>query len=120
MELVRFDRRPFQELYDTFQWRIPPVYNIGVDVCDKWAEDPDRVALIDATGAQAARYTFAELARRSHRRAHALGRLGDRCREPVAILLFQRHETAPAHIATYKLGATAVTLATLFCDEALE
>jgi len=120
MGLVRFDRRPFQELYDTFQWRIPQVYNIGVDVCDKWAEDPDRVALIDVTGAQAARYTFAELARRSNRWANALARLGVRRRDRVAIILSQRPETALAHIATYKLGAIAVPLATLFGEDALE
>jgi len=120
MGLVRFDCRPFQELYDTFQWRIPQVYNIGVDVCDKWAEDPDRLALIDATGAQAARYTFAELARRSNRWANALARLGVRRRDRVAIILSQRPETALAHIATYKLGAIAVPLATLFGEDALE
>jgi len=120
MGLVRFDRRPFQELYDTFQWRIPQVYNIGVDVCDKWAEDPDRVALIDVTGAQAARYTFAELTRRSNRWANALARLGVRRRDRVAIILSQRPETALAHIATYKLGAIAVPLATLFGEDALE
>ena len=120
MGLVRFDRRPFQELYDTFQWRIPQVYNISVDVCDKWAEDPDRVALIDVTGAQAARYTFAELAPRSNRWANALARLGVRRRDRVAIILSQRPETALAHIATYKLGAIAVPLATLFGEDALE
>src|SRR2546426_7473409 len=108
MELVRFDRRPFQELYDTFQWRIPPVYNIGVDVCDQWADDPDRVALIDVTGAQAARYTFAELTRRSNRRANALATLGVRRRDRPAIILSHRPVTALAHIATYNLSAIAV------------
>src|SRR2546428_13968849 len=105
MELLRFDRRPFQELYDTFQWRIPQVYNIGVDVCDKWAEDPDRVALIDATGAQADRYTFADLARRSNRWAKALAKLGVMRRDRGAIILFQRPETPLGHIVTYHLGA---------------
>ncbi len=29
-----------------FSWRIPEFYNIGVDLCDKWAADPSRLALI--------------------------------------------------------------------------
>lgn len=30
-----------------FSWHIPEEYNIGVDVCDKWAEsDPHSVALV--------------------------------------------------------------------------
>jgi acetyl-CoA synthetase len=30
-----------------FVWRVPDRYNIGVDVCDRWAEtEPGRIALI--------------------------------------------------------------------------
>jgi hypothetical protein len=30
-----------------FRWKIPEKYNIGVDVCDKWAAlDPEQPALI--------------------------------------------------------------------------
>ena len=58
MELVRFDHRPFEALRATFRWRIPAVYNIGVDVCDKWASDPGRLALLDVTVGEAIPYTF--------------------------------------------------------------
>ena len=119
MNLVHFDRRPFDELYQTFRWRIPEMYNIGVDVCDKWAGYGDRVALIDVTEGETAQYTFAELARRSNRWANALIRLGIGRGDRVAIVLSQRPETALAHIATYKLGAIAVPLATLFGEDAL-
>ncbi len=119
MELVHFDRRPFDELYTSFHWRIPDVYNIGVDVCDKWAHDGDRVALIDDTAGEV-RYTFAELARRSNRWANVLTGLGIGRRDRVAIILSQRPETVLAHIATYKAGAIAVPLATLFGEDALE
>ncbi len=120
MELVRFDRRPFQELYDSFHWRVPEVYNIGIDVCDKWADDASRLALIDVTGGETTPYTFAELAHRSDRWANALASLGVERGDRVAIVLSQRPETALAHIATYKLGAIAVPLATLFGEDALE
>ncbi len=119
MQLVHFDRRSFDELYTSFRWRIPDVYNIGVDVCDKWAHDGDRVALIDTTAGEV-RYTFTELARRSNRWANVLTGLGIGHRDRVAIILSQRPETVLAHIATYKAGAIAVPLATLFGEDALE
>lgn len=120
MELVRFDPRPFDVLHATFRWRIPAIYNIGVDVCDKWARQADRVALLDITAEDGTTYTFAELARRSNRWANALRALGIGSRDRVAIVLSQRPEVALAHIATYKLGAIAVPLAVLFGDDALE
>src|SRR3989454_4007974 len=120
MELVRFDRRPFDALRATFSWRIPAIYNIGVDVCDKWARERDRVALMDVTVGDGAAYTFAELTRRSNRWANGLRALGIGCGDRVAVVLSQRAEVALAHIATYKLGAIAVPLAVLFGDDALE
>ncbi len=121
MELVRFESRPFDELYRTFSWRLPPIYNIGVDVCDKWAPRRDRPALIDVAGdGEPTRYSFTELARRSNRWAHALAGLGVGRGDRVAVILSQRPETVLAHIAAYKLGAIAVPLAVLFGDEALE
>ena len=119
--LVQFESRPFDELYRTFSWQLPTLYNIGVDVCDKWAHAQDRLALIDiAAGGQLTRYSFADLARRSNRWAHALAGLGVGRGDRVAVVLSQRPETALAHIAVYKLGAIAVPLAVLFGDEALE
>lgn len=41
----------YAELVDQFRWEVPQQYNIGVDVCDKWADsEPDRLALIHASG----------------------------------------------------------------------
>ena len=56
MGLVHFDRRPYDELYAAFRWPTLDAYNIATDVCDKWAGDPDRVALIDAAPAILARF----------------------------------------------------------------
>ena len=118
--LVRFDRRPMADLRAGFRWRIPAQYNIGVDVCDKWAGERSRVALVDASAEPPRPYTFAELRDRSNRWANALASLGVGPGDRVAIVLSQRPETALAHLATYKLGAVAVPLATLFGDDALE
>ncbi len=111
----------YEDLRARFRWQVPARYNIGVDVCDKWAEEPDRTALIhkQADGA-VRRYGFMELKRLSNRLANALADQGIGRGDRVGILLPQAPETAIAHIATYKLGAIAVPLFTLFGPEALE
>ena len=100
---------------------MPPLYNIGVDVCDKWAErEPDRVAIIEVREDGPVRVlSFAGLRALSNQTAnlladHGIGR-GDR----VGILLPQAAETAYSHIAVYKLGGIAIPLFTLFGEEAL-
>ena len=111
----------YEELCSRFRWDIPEFYNIGVDVCDRWAAtEPERLALIDV-GAEGDRaFTYRQLRDLSNQtanllRAHGIAR-GDR----VGILLPQTPETAYAHIAAYKLGAIAIPLFTLFGAEALE
>ncbi len=111
----------YEDLRARFRWQVPARYNIGVDVCDKWAEEPDRTALIhkQADGA-VRRYGFLELKRLSNRLANVLAAQGIGRGDRVGILLPQAPETAIAHIAAYKLGAIAVPLFTLFGPEALE
>ena len=39
--------RDYDELYRKFRWQVPARYNIGVDVCDRWAAlDPRRPAIL--------------------------------------------------------------------------
>ncbi|KEO56393.1 AMP-binding protein [Thioclava pacifica] len=111
-----------------FRWDIPEAYNIGVDVCDKWAAaEPERLALIevDEDGYGAIRETsFTELRAASNRFANVLtamgvGGNGKDAGDRVAILLPQRRETAIAHIAAFKAGCVSLPLFTLFGPEAL-
>ena len=111
----------YAEVYTRFRWQIPTNFNIGVDVCDRHADDPSRLAMIyeDDTG-QVSTHTFAEFRVRSNQLAHALIRLGITRGDRVGIILSQRPETAVAHLAAYKLGAIALPLSTLFGPEALD
>ncbi len=111
----------YAQVCQNFQWRIPQSYNIGVDVCDKWAHDPQRLALIYVSPDETEiRYTFAELKKRSNQLANALRALGVARGDRVGILLPQCPETLISHIAVYKLGAIAVPLLTLFGTMAIE
>jgi acetyl-CoA synthetase len=111
----------YDEVYRSFHWPIPEYYNIGADVCDKWADERYRLALIyeDESG-RTEKYTFWDIKRLSNRLANALRAQGITRGDRVAILLPQCPETAIAHIAVYKLGAIAVPLFTLFGPDALE
>ncbi len=66
------------------------------------------------------RYSFSDLARLSNRFANALRADGVGRGDRVAIVLPQLPATAIAHLATYKLGAVAVPMSTLFGPDAFE
>ncbi|QCO17276.1 AMP-dependent synthetase (plasmid) [Azospirillum brasilense] len=112
----------YEGLRDRFVWSVPERYNIGVDVCDKWAErDPDRTALIHKRRDGAVEtYSFADIRRLSNRLANALAAHGVARGDRVGILLPQAPETAVSHVAVYKMGGVAVPLFSLFGVEALE
>jgi acetyl-CoA synthetase len=110
----------YEALYRGFRWIIPEFFNIGVDICDKWADDDARLALIhEHHDGTATRYTFADIRRLSNQVANLFAGRGVRTGDRVGILLPQRPETAIAHIAAYKVGAIVVPLFTLFGADAL-
>ena len=113
--------RTYDDVYNTFRWQIPEFYNIGVDICDKWADQGQRLALIyeDEKG-RVDRYTFRELKNLSNKLANGLKACNIGIGDRLGILLPQCPETALSHIAAYKVGAVAIPLFTLFGTDALE
>ena len=113
--------KTYQEVCRNFQWKIPQYYNIGVDVCDRWANDRQRLALIYIDDSRnEKKFTFRELKNLSNRLANALRANGIDRQDRVGLLLSQRPETLISHIAIYKLAAIAVPLLTLFGPDAIE
>jgi len=111
----------YDEVTDAFKWEIPEFYNIGVDICDKWAGQRYRLALIyENEEGQEERYTFWDLKRLSNKLANGLRACGIAQGNRVGLLLPQCPETAISHIAAYKLGAIAIPLFTLFGPDALK
>ena len=113
--------KTYEEVYNSFKWQIPEFYNIGVDICDKWAEQGKRLALIyeDESG-RVVRYTFRDLKNLSNKLANGLQAANIGVGDRLGILLPQCPETALSHIAAYKVGAVAIPLFTLFGTDALE
>lgn len=118
---MNLDGHSYDSLMSTFEWEIPPRYNIGVDVCDKWADGSGRLALIyeDEDG-QVTRYTFDELKTLSDRFANVLLASGAQRGDRIGIFLSQSIETAIAHLGAYKAGMVAVPLFALFGVDAIE
>ena len=97
--------KSYDEVYGSFHWEIPESYNIGVDICDKWAHQRYRLALIyENEKGDVEKYSFWDLKRLSNRLANGLKAHGMEERDRVGILLPQSPETAISHIAIYKIG----------------
>ena len=112
----------FEEIESRFSWQVPTRYNIGVDVCDKWAaHQANRSALVfESADGKVKELSFGELRDQSNQLCNWLVSKGIGKGDRVAILLPQSMETALAHIAVYKVGAIAVPLFKLFGPEALQ
>jgi acetyl-CoA synthetase len=113
--------RDYDALVRAFRWQIPERYNIGVDVCTRWAKlVPDRAAILwkkpDDTIEPV---TYGRLEEASNRLANVLVAKGVKRGDRVALVLAQGAAAAIAHVAIYKMGAIAVPLAALFGTDAL-
>ncbi len=111
----------YQEVYENFRWRIPENYNIGIDICSKWAGDTSRLALVyENDKHQIEKYTFADIENLSNKLANGFIHQGLEKGDRVGILLPQCPETAVSHVSIYKAGLIAIPLFTLFGADALQ
>src|SRR5262245_40826149 len=113
--------RKYDALYAQFRWHVPARYNMGVEVCDRWAAtDSRRLAILHVhPGGKRDEVSFGWLRETSNRLANALSANGVARGDRVAILLPQGPEVAAIHVAVYKLGAIALPLAMLFGPDAI-
>ena len=110
----------YDELRSRFRWDIPEYYNIGVDVCDRWADrEPDRLALIDVGEDGDRSFNYGRSARALQPDRQSASRPQHCARRPHRHPPAADAETAYTHIAAYKLGGIAIPLFTLFGEEAL-
>ncbi|HKJ58968.1 MAG TPA: acyl-CoA synthetase, partial [Halobacteriales archaeon] len=111
----------YRELAEEFEWEIPETFNIASYVCDRWADDGDRVAIFAESGDGDRRtYTFREVRDVTNRLANFLREEGIERGDRVAVNTPQSPETVFAHVAIWKLGAVSVPMSTLFGPDALE
>ena len=110
-------------LHADFRWAVPERFNIAEMCLHRWARDtPAAVAIVQDAGetAPSQPFTYAELRRDACRLSNALGSLGVRRGDRVAVVMPQRPQTAIALMAVFQMGAIAVPLSVLFGAEALQ
>ena len=111
----------YAEICNRFVWQVPARFNIGVAVCDRWATDEKKPALLyEGPTGNVQTFSFDELKVFTDRLANVFVAHGIKRGDRVGILLPQRPEAAISHIAIYKMGAVALPLFTQFGTEALE
>ena len=96
----------YNELYKNFKWQVPEYYNFGFDVCDKWAEDRTKLALIsiDRSGKHDRYHTFYDLSVASNRFANVLIKIGVKKGDRVLVILQSIPEWYISLIGMFKLG----------------
>jgi acyl-coenzyme A synthetase/AMP-(fatty) acid ligase len=98
----------YEETKRTFRLAVPERFNYARDVVDAWASrEPRRLALlaVDAGGANARRYSFADVTRLSNRVANFLAAKGIGRGDPVFVMLPRVVEWHLALLGCIKLGA---------------
>ena len=90
----------YASLHRDFVWAIPADFNIAALCCDVWAQrEPERPAILDATGGGLLVTSFGALKQRSDALAAALAARGFVRGDRFAILLPQSADVAVAHPA---------------------
>ena len=105
----------YEEICDKFEWQIPEFFNIADAVCDRWANDENRIAIthqsLDGT---ATNFTFAAIRSNANQLANLLGRLGLIRGDRVLVMLTQSPACAISHIACFKSGIVSCLASVLF------
>ncbi len=110
----------YDEVYNSFSWDIPERYNIANDVCDRWADDRDRVALIyEDEEKKVHTYTFADIRKYANQFANTLIARGLGRGDRVTLLLAQDPECAIAHVGCFKAGIVSSPTSVLFGPDAI-
>jgi len=112
--------KTYDEVYNSFSWDIPERYNIANDVCDQWADDPGRVALVyEDENKEVQTYTFADVRKYANQFANTLIDRGLKRGDRVTLLLAQDPECAIAHVACFKSGIVSSPTSVLFGPDAI-
>ena len=110
----------YEEVCNNFEWHIPAQYNIADDVCDRWADDAGRVALVyEDADKKLHSYTFTEIRKFSNQLANTLRGYGLARGDRVTLLLAQDPECAIAHVACWKAGMVSGPCSVLFGGDAI-
>jgi len=95
----------YDKTYKEFKWEVPEYFNFAGDVIDKWAKDPDKLAMwwLDDAGTEIKR-TFLELGNASKRLANLLVSRGVKKGDVVMVILPRNIEWWEIFTACIRMG----------------
>ncbi|MBE3588292.1 MAG: AMP-binding protein [Thermoanaerobacteraceae bacterium] len=96
----------YDKTYAEFKWEMPEYFNFARDVIDKWAADPDKLAMlwVDDEGSEVRR-TFLDFSKASRRLANVLRQQGVQKGDVVVVILPRLIEWWETNLACLRMGA---------------
>src|SRR5438132_11710301 len=118
-DIRRFDVTSYDRLFESFRWRSPSKFNIGVSTVDQHAGE-DNVAIIDdQEDSKGSVWRYKDLKIRSNQVANLLREIGGGKNAIVGVVLPAMPETVVTLAAIYKLGGVALSISPLFGVDAI-
>jgi acyl-coenzyme A synthetase/AMP-(fatty) acid ligase len=96
----------YEKTYREFRWEVPEYFNFAGDVIDKWAADPDKLAMwwVDDDGNEVKK-SFADISRASRQFANVLRAQGIGQGDVVMVILPRNYEWWEVFTACIRMGA---------------
>ena len=96
----------YEEEYGTFKLEVGEYYNFAEDVVDKWAKDPNKLAMlwVDDEGHEVKK-TFKEISENSQRFANAMHALGITQDDVIILILPRYSEWWEVFVGAIRMGA---------------
>ena len=111
----------YEEICEKFSWDIPTHFNIADAVCDRWADDPNRIAIThESLDGGVIDYSFIQIKAYSNQLANLFGELGLQAGDRVLVMLTQSPECAISHIGCFKAGIVSCLASVLFGPDAIK
>jgi len=111
----------YEEIYDSFKWKVPERFSMAKQLVDRHAEDPSKIALIyENLEGEVRNYTFRQIQQSGNQFANAMLGLGLEKGDRVMIVLGQAPETAISHVGCWKAGIISSPCSVLFGADAIE
>ena len=113
--------KSYEEIYDKFTWDIPEYFNIADAVCDRWADDPNLIALShEAIDGSVTDYSFAQIKQYASQLANLMASLDVSQGDRVVVMLTQSPECAISHLACFKSGIVSCLASVLFGPDGIQ
>jgi acetyl-CoA synthetase len=110
----------YADVYESFEWEIPDTFNRANYLCDRWAQDSDRVAVyVHTPDGERGAVTYRELRDKSNQIANFLIDQGLEKGDRVAVTGAEKPIALAGHVGAWKTGAVSIPFSPQFGTEAL-